>query len=270
MWVWCMTAAQGEGAHTALLKRIYSTLFFCLLCKNSLGLTYKKQVRKEKHKEKVKKPQQNWCRQMCCSYLTGNSRWKIHPAALKQDLHPRWTRCTSWHRYTNWLFQLLGFLPQIPARKGVFTPLFCYFMHHPSETQPLSFLLAPALSPAWPWTVLQFLLLSITQEDYDTSWQDTGRCWSEVGLCLQFLVFEIREPAHSFIADIIYLTTVSCKRAEHSKAQKEGLNFSSNWCPSPEQFRRLNTHVNKLCWVPEEIWSTKELAEEVEGEKHRI
>lgn len=166
--------------------------------------------------------------------------------------------------------QLLGFLPQIPARKGVFTPLFCYFMHHPSETQPLSFLLAPALSPAWPWTVLQLLLLSITQEDYDTSWQDTGRCWSKVGLCLQFLVFEIREPAHSFIAGIIYLTTVSCKRAEHSKAQKEGLNFSSNWCPSPEQFRRLNTHVNKLCWVPEEIWSTKELAEEVEGEKHRI
>ena len=47
-----MTAGQGEGVCTALLKHIYSTLVFCLLCKNSLELACKKQVRKEKAKRK--------------------------------------------------------------------------------------------------------------------------------------------------------------------------------------------------------------------------
>lgn len=140
-----------------------------------------------------------------------------------------------------------GFSPTNSSKKRCFYTS-VLLLHAPSQWNTASFLPAGTSSePSLAMNCLTVLTPEHHQEDYDTSWQDTGRCWSEVGLCLQFSVFEIREPAHSFIADIIYLTTVSCKRAEHSKAQKEGLNFSSNWCPSPEQFRRLNTHVNKLC-----------------------
>lgn len=44
-----MTAGQGEGVYS-FAHAYLQHLVFCLLCKNSLGLTCKKQVRKEKAK----------------------------------------------------------------------------------------------------------------------------------------------------------------------------------------------------------------------------
>lgn len=101
------------------------------------------------------------------------------------------------------------FLSEIPARKGVLITSLCFFMWLLRGTQPASFLstlLAPTLSPAWLPAILPFLLLSIVQEDHDTFWQGTPSEVSKQGGSLWFPVFEIREPAHNFATDKIYLT----------------------------------------------------------------
>lgn len=96
-------------------------------------------------------------------------------------------------------------LSESPAQKGAFTFSLCFSTYPPSGTQPILFFSPSCWHQLWAplghLLILQFLDLSFTQEDHDTFWQDTRRCWNKVGLCLLFSVFEIKELAHSFIAD---------------------------------------------------------------------
>lgn len=160
-----------------------------------------------------------------------------------------------------------SFLSEIPARKGVFTPPLGFFMRTACSSP--VFLLAPTLSPAWLSALLQFLLLLHPGRPPHLP---TGHAEVSKWRGLLSIVLSVwnKRTCPRLCHRYNLFQPVSCKHAEHRKAQKGGLNFSSNWSPSPEQFRRWNTHVNKLCWVPEEIWNTKELAEEMEGERHRI
>lgn len=135
----------------------------------------------------------------------------LQATALKQDLRPHWTRFTSSSKYTN-CFSCC-FLSVIPKRSGVFTPLVCFFRCPPDGRDPVNQPAPFPLFPSW-WhqhcTLLGYLLLFYSsyswalpyQEDHDTFWQYTLRCWNEAGL----------------ITGMIYLTAVSCKHAEHSKA----------------------------------------------------
>lgn len=165
------------------------------------------------------------------------------------------------------VFQLLFSFRNPSKKRCFFTPPLGFFMR--TACSSLVFLLAPTLSPAWLSALLQFLLLLHPGRPphLPTGHAEVSK-WRGL-LSIVLSVWNKRTCPRLYHRYNLF-QPVSCKHAEHRKAQKGGLNFSSNWSPSPEQFRRWNTHVNKLCWVPEEIWNTKELAEEMEGERHRI